>query len=338
MEALKIQESDCANFGCMSMPDSPTQSAWSAVSIKGRIDSLVRELVAQRFNALIDLLASNGSGASEAGTQAIGAKAIAGLTGDTAHAQLSDLKSQLNQAANGNLIYNSVTDAHLSDDTEAIKARFLAHIASLTLHIGDGGMTGGTGAAYTATVPGFSQDAKEHFILIAHTDCAAGATLAVGAGAAHGIHGASGAVAAGEMKAGGAYLMRHDEAESKYRLLNPETVSIPLLGVTGLETALSGKANAAHSHAIANVNGLQAALESKAMASHTHSQASIASLVSDLAGKAPVAHSHTELAALFVTGGLATDTVGVANVCIIPENGTPPVNPPVGSLLIKYAV
>src|SRR5690554_3052207 len=40
--------------------------------------------------------------------------------------------------------------------------------------------------------------------------------------------------------------------------------------VTGLETALDGKAPASHNHAIANVTGLQAALDGKAATSHDH--------------------------------------------------------------------
>lgn len=40
--------------------------------------------------------------------------------------------------------------------------------------------------------------------------------------------------------------------------------------VTGLQTALDGKAAASHVHTIANVTGLQAAIDGKAAASHTH--------------------------------------------------------------------
>jgi hypothetical protein len=53
---------------------------------------------------------------------------------------------------------------------------------------------------------------------------------------------------------------------------------------SAVDTALGGKANSSHSHAIGDVSGLQNALDGKAAASHTHSAASIT-------GLAPVATS-----------------------------------------------
>ena len=76
-----------------------------------------------------------------------------------------------------------------------------------------------------------------------------------------------------------------------------------------LETALDGKANASHSHAISDVSGLQSALDGKAAqtdldnletvvagkanASHTHTIANITNLQSALDGKASSSHTHT---------------------------------------------
>ncbi len=48
--------------------------------------------------------------------------------------------------------------------------------------------------------------------------------------------------------------------------------------VAGLTALIGGKANASHSHAIANVSGLQSALNGKAASSHGHSINSIAGL------------------------------------------------------------
>lgn len=68
--------------------------------------------------------------------------------------------------------------------------------------------------------------------------------------------------------------------------------------VTGLQTALDGKAASSHTHTIANVTGLQTALDGKqavgsyAAASHTHAQSEITNLVTDLAGKAASSHTH----------------------------------------------
>jgi hypothetical protein len=61
--------------------------------------------------------------------------------------------------------------------------------------------------------------------------------------------------------------------------------------ITGLVTALSGKAATSHSHIIADVTGLQTALDGKqasgsyAAASHTHPQSDITNLTTDLAAK-----------------------------------------------------
>lgn len=77
--------------------------------------------------------------------------------------------------------------------------------------------------------------------------------------------------------------------------------------ITGLETALSGKANASHTHDYAasshthtqgEVTGLATALSGKANASHTHEQTEITGLSDVLAGKANATHSHTDYAAI----------------------------------------
>jgi hypothetical protein len=63
--------------------------------------------------------------------------------------------------------------------------------------------------------------------------------------------------------------------------------------ITGLQTALNGKAPSSHTHAIANVTDLQSALDGKASSAHTHAQSDVTNLVSDLAGKAPASHTHS---------------------------------------------
>lgn len=59
--------------------------------------------------------------------------------------------------------------------------------------------------------------------------------------------------------------------------------------VTGLQTALDGKASSTHAHAIADVTGLQAALDGKAASSHSHAIADVTGLQTALDGKAPLA-------------------------------------------------
>jgi hypothetical protein len=59
----------------------------------------------------------------------------------------------------------------------------------------------------------------------------------------------------------------------------------PQSAITGLSTALSGKANAVHTHAISDVTGLQTALDGKADDIHTHAIADVTGLQTALDGK-----------------------------------------------------
>lgn len=85
--------------------------------------------------------------------------------------------------------------------------------------------------------------------------------------------------------------------------------------VTGLQTALDGKAAAVHAHAIADVTGLQTALDGKAATSHTHSTSDITGLDAALASKvskttgitdASTSHAVTD----FATTNAALDALG----------------------------
>jgi hypothetical protein len=66
-----------------------------------------------------------------------------------------------------------------------------------------------------------------------------------------------------------------------------------IANITGLQTALDGKAPSSHTHTIANITGLQTALDGKAPSSHTHTIANITGLQTALDGKAPSSHTHT---------------------------------------------
>ena len=63
---------------------------------------------------------------------------------------------------------------------------------------------------------------------------------------------------------------------------------------TEIDTALSGKSNTGHSHAVTDVTGLESALSSKAAASHTHAQSDVTGLETALSGKANASHTHTK--------------------------------------------
>ena len=79
--------------------------------------------------------------------------------------------------------------------------------------------------------------------------------------------------------------------------------------VSGLQTALDGKASSTHSHAISDVSGLQTALDGKAASSHTHSISNVSGLQTALDGKAASSHSH----AIADVSGLQTALDGKAS-------------------------
>lgn len=62
--------------------------------------------------------------------------------------------------------------------------------------------------------------------------------------------------------------------------------------VTGLQSALDGKAATSHTHSIGDVANLQSSLDGKAATSHTHTIANVTNLQTTLDGKAAVSHTH----------------------------------------------
>jgi lysophospholipase L1-like esterase len=68
--------------------------------------------------------------------------------------------------------------------------------------------------------------------------------------------------------------------------------SHPIADVSGLQGALDGKAAAAHVHPISGVTNLQAELDGKSPTGHIHAMADVANLSTSLAGKADTVHAH----------------------------------------------
>lgn len=68
-----------------------------------------------------------------------------------------------------------------------------------------------------------------------------------------------------------------------------ETLVIAWAAITGKPTEFPPSA---HTHTISNVTGLQSALDGKADVVHGHSQSDISGLTSALNGKAPLVHTH----------------------------------------------
>ena len=242
MEDLKILEVDYTGLDVMGMEDSPTSAGWTADQIQERFDALVKELMAVRLNALIDaLVASTGT----SGAEEIGSLAISGVTGTTVHDQLSDLKTQIDEAVISGLTEDTITDVYLSGTEGNIKPSFAAHIVNYLLHIGNAGTTGGSGSAYTATLSDFDDEIVNFFILTVHTGCSNDATLALNGGAAHQIVALGNTnIKAGHMKTSGVYLIVYNPTTSRYVLINPDQTNLhthAVSAITNLQTSLDAK-------------------------------------------------------------------------------------------------
>lgn len=93
----------------------------------------------------------------------------------------------------------------------------------------------------------------------------------------------------------------------------------PIASITGLTSALSGKANTTHTHSTSDVTGLDSALAGKAPVSHVHDIAGVTGLQAALDSKAALAHSHgisdtTGLQAALDSKAAVSHTHTIANV------------------------
>lgn len=66
----------------------------------------------------------------------------------------------------------------------------------------------------------------------------------------------------------------------------------PIASITGLTSALSGKANTSHTHVTSDVTGLDSALAGKSPIGHVHDIAGVTGLQTALDSKAASTHSH----------------------------------------------
>lgn len=92
------------------LPDRPGGTI-TTTALKEQFDSSPEELRVAH-NGLVDDLASTSAGAS--GAHQIGSESITGVTGNNIHAQISDVKAQINQAVTGQIPPNSITPDKLS--------------------------------------------------------------------------------------------------------------------------------------------------------------------------------------------------------------------------------
>lgn len=112
------------------------------------------------------------------------------------------------------------------------------------------------------------------------------------------------------------------------------THSHAILDVTGLQTALDGKAASSHTHTIANVTGLQTALDGKAASTHSHAIADVTGLQTALDGKAASSHTH---APADITGFAEAVDDEVASLLVAGSNVTLNYNDVANTLTIAAA-
>lgn len=92
------------------------------------------------------------------------------------------------------------------------------------------------------------------------------------------------------------------------------TITGTLSAQTDLQSALNGKANTSHTHAIANVTGLQSALDDKADIVHTHAYNTLTGIPSTFT---PSAHTHN----VIDINGVLHVTKGGTGSSVVPTNG-----------------
>ena len=91
--------------------------------LKERFDSAAKEVITPKFNAALDALSSPGEQETPSGAARIGAKELLPGGAKTVEGQLSYLMNEIAGTAVSTLPDGSVTDAKLSNDPAALKAR-----------------------------------------------------------------------------------------------------------------------------------------------------------------------------------------------------------------------
>lgn len=86
------------------------------------------------------------------------------------------------------------------------------------------------------------------------------------------------------------HILRYNATSGKWENVAPSFAAAlhghAISDVSGLQTALDGKASTTHGHTIADVSGLQTALDGKAASAHGHAIADVTGLSAALSGKA----------------------------------------------------
>lgn len=101
-------------------------------------------------------------------------------------------------------------------------------------------------------------------------------------------------------------LMNHESSAST----NAHRIS----NISGLDYALSNKADASHTHTITNVTGLQSALDGKSPANHAHAIANISGLQTTLDSKQNIINGYTGTIDIIVSVDFVNQTFQTAQI------------------------
>lgn len=213
--------------------------------------------------------------------------------------------STLSTVLDANITAGTITNSKLTNVASAtIKGRVTAGSGSVEdltttqvktmLGLGIGDITGlGTLAALSSvnlsTLATGTLQAAQFPVLTGDVSTSAG-NLSVTIGAGTVTNTKQAAVASGVIK--GRVTAGSGQVEDLTVAQVKTLLALGITDVSGLQTALNGKAATAHAHVVADVTGLQTALDGKAASTHAHVVADITGLAADLSGKADAVHVH----------------------------------------------
>ena len=215
IETNKIAPSDFTGKDVASLSDTPSADGVTASELKDQFDASSKEVVAVKFNALIDALMG------EQGAASIGISGT-GTVGNTVAAQIQSIQGQLTGITQGSVADNSITDAKLSAAQGNILDRFSTHASNRQVHLTTLGLTQGAGSAYVVESDAYTGDGL--YLLQFHADCTDAPTLTINTASMNLLTTAQVALYAGQILRNGIYIL-HISA-GVCRVLNPESISL----------------------------------------------------------------------------------------------------------------
>jgi len=199
-----------------------------------------------------------------------------------------------------------IADDPVPLDTFVLEQGELAYArTSQRLRVGDGYTPGGDEVAFTSDMDTFTQDLTdlENNLMTAMS----GKANITGGNVFTGDQTFNGSVSvSGNLTVGGTFAVANiSVTDQVYGVAWNNSTQVPTKNavydkiqslatadISGLDTALAGKAPLVHTHVIADVTNLQTTLNGKAPLVHTHVIADVTNLQTTLDAKAPLVHTH----------------------------------------------